>query len=805
LVAKDGTRKLLSANIAPIKSGLDEISGAVGVFRDITRLKKIEDELRDERNNLRSIFQYAPIGLIIVDKNSIIMDVNNAFLKIIDKDIEHVNGKPFGEGISCEGSITGGCKNGFKCSACSLKNAISTVMETSEPVSDCNVIYNIYNNGVFVRHHFKVSAVPIKISNVNCAMLVIEDITNQKKIENELKANERKYRNLFMNMLNGFSYNKLIMDPEKKPIDYLILEANDEFCRMVGMPKEYVVGKRASEVFGTFGDFEINMLEEYSKVALGGEVIRFEQQMSGNEDKWISSLVYSNEKEYFALICSDISEEKRAQREMRKAMEVTNSAYKAKSEFLANMSHEIRTPLNGVVGMVDLTLTTELTPMQKDNLKTAKACADSLLRIINDVLDFSKLEAGKMVVEKIKVDLKTICDNITKSHALIAREKGLNLNYNIDKAVPNQLIGDPNRLSQVLNNLVNNALKFTEKGGVYLNISLANRNNNSVRVLFVIKDTGIGISKDDMNKLFKSFTQVDGSHTRKYGGTGLGLVISKELLNLMGSTIEVKSEKGLGSTFSFVLEFGIGQGNFAQYAEDNKIYKSEYRAHILVAEDDKINQIVICRMLDERGYTYDVVDNGIEAVQKVMDKDFDLCIMDIQMPQMDGIQATKLIRESKKKSGKYLPIIALTAHALHGDRERFLSLGMDEYLPKPIIMNEFFKKIESLIDPSKVQKENINEDNINEIEAGGCDEPLDNFELIRRKSDELGKAMMAKDINHIESCAHEIKLLAVELGIDPLKTLMFRIELAARREDINEALILNNELANLLKIKGFKY
>lgn len=798
LVSKDGTRRLLSANLAPIKSGLDQISGAVGVFRDITRLKKMEDELREERNNLRSIFQYAPVGLIIVDRDSKIMDVNNAFLKMIDKDIECVNGNYFGDGISCENSMEYSCGNGPKCPKCPLRNAISGVMKRSEPVVDRSIIFRHYNHGVFVVHHFKISAVPIKMSNVNCAMLVIEDITNQKKIENELKANERKYRNLFMNMLNGFSYNKLIMDTDKKAIDYYIMEANDEFCKMVGKAKEDIVGKRASEVFGFFENTEFNMLEEYSKVALGGEVMRFEQRVPNNEDKWISSLAYSNEKEYFALICSDISEEKKAQREMKKAMEATNSAYRAKSEFLANMSHEIRTPLNGVVGMVDLTLSTELTPIQKDNLKTAKACADSLLRIINDVLDFSKLEAGKMIVEKIRFNLKRICDNIIKSHFLKAKEKGIDLKCNIDKGVPLELIGDPNRLVQVLNNLVSNALKFTEKGRVDVNISLVNRNNNFVKVQFAIIDTGIGISEDDMDKLFRSFTQVDGSHTRKYGGTGLGLVISKELLGLMGSAIDVKSEKNAGSTFSFILEFGIGHGNFAQYSEETKITKSEYTAHILVAEDDKINQIVICRMLDERGYTYDVANNGIEAVQKIMEKDFDICIMDVQMPQMDGIQATKLIRESKKSSGKHIPIIALTAHALHGDKERFLNLGMDEYLSKPIIMNEFFKKIEKFMNPKCTLEDN----NGNCEESSSCEydsEPPDNFGLIRRKAEDLGKAMIAKDIYVIESYAHDIKLLAVEMGIDVLKTLMFRIELAARREDINEALILYNELVNLLK------
>ena len=365
LVSKDGTRRLLSANIAPIKSELDHISGAVAVFRDITRYKRMEDELREERNNLRSIFQYAPIGLIIVDRDAKIIDVNNAFLKMIGKDIDFVNNKLFGDGICCENSVRKGCGNGLKCSECPLRSAIENVMNTAEPVINRSAIFSHYSQGEFVTHHFKISAVPVKMSDINRAMLVIEDITNQKKIENELKANERKYRNLFMNMLNGFSYNRLIMNFDRKVVDYEIIEANDEFCRMVGKDKEDIVGKRASEVFGYIED---NLLEEYGKVALGGEVIRFEKQMVNNEDKWISCLVYSNEREYFAFICSDISEEKRAQREMKKAMEATNSAYRAKSEFLANMSHEIRTPLNGVVGMVDLTLSTELTPVQKDNL-----------------------------------------------------------------------------------------------------------------------------------------------------------------------------------------------------------------------------------------------------------------------------------------------------------------------------------------------------------------------------------------------------------------------------------------------------
>ncbi|MDP4180985.1 MAG: PAS domain S-box protein [Bacillota bacterium] len=800
LVSKDGKKKLLSANIAPIRSECDVISGAVGVFRDITRLKKIEDELRDERNNLRTIFQYAPIGLVIVDQDSRILDVNNGFLTMIGREIDFVKDKLLGDGISCEHSIHYGCKRGAKCVICDLQIAIGNVINTAEPVNNCNIAYNLVNDGIFTKHDFKISAVPIKISDENCAMLVIEDITKQKKIQNQLKANEAKYRNLFMNMLNGFAYHKIVLNDENKPIDYIFLEVNDEFGKMIGLRKEDIVGKRASEIFGDLSKTDFNMIDKYGKVALGGEVIRFEQQLTQNEDRWVSFLIYSNEREYFSVICSDISEEKRAQREMKRAMEATNAAYKAKSEFLANMSHEIRTPLNGVVGMVDLTLSTDLTPIQKDNLKTAKACADSLLRIINDVLDFSKLEAGKMIVEKIRFDIKLICNNIIKFHTLKAQEKGLRLYCDIDDKIPQYLIGDPIRLSQVLNNLISNSLKFTEKGSVRVDITLIRKDKNNVSVKFKTIDTGIGISKEDMDKLFKSFTQVDGSHTRKYGGTGLGLVISKQILNIMGGDIDVKSEKGVGSSFSFTLDFGIGNGNNTKCSQDEKISKSDIDAHILVVEDDKINQVVICRMLDEMGYTYDVANNGVEAIQKVLRKAYDLCIMDIQMPEMDGIQATRLIRESKLKIEKHLPIIALTAYALHGDRERFLSLGMDDYLSKPINLQEFYKKIEKLL--MKGREFNVEEDADIECESDNSSpkyETSDSMELILIKSEELTKAMIDKDVYSIEIIAHEIKELAVDINRDALKTLAFRIELAARREDLNEALLLNNELENLIR------
>ena len=391
--------------------------------------------------------------------------------------------------------------------------------------------------------------------------------------------------------------------------------------------------------------------------------------------------------------------------ELQEAKEAALTAAKAKSAFLANMSHEIRTPMNGVLGMLELMKDTPLSKAQGDLLGTAYASADSLLAIINDILDFSKIEAGKMTIERIKVSVQDIVSDTCSLLAGNAREKGLTLSCHTDADLPGALIGDPVRLRQVLTNLIGNAVKFTETGEVCVRANLLNRTKTLAQVEFSVEDTGIGISQNILPRLFDEFTQADGSTTRKFGGTGLGLTISRQLVDLMGGNISVVSAEGFGSTFTFTLDMAICQHQtrqsdtvFAAHTalNDSSIPKQQDittfpdSIRVLVAEDNTVNLKVTISMLKKIGIQrIDVAKDGCEAVSMNSNRTYDLILMDCQMPQMSGYEATGIIRQQEREQQlPPIPIIAMTANAMTEDREKCLAAGMDDYLSKPVKTQE---------------------------------------------------------------------------------------------------------------------
>jgi len=515
-----------------------------------------------------------------------------------------------------------------------------------------------------------------------------------------------------------------------------------------------------------------------------------------------------------------IREVKATQKEVALAKEAAEKANQAKSLFLASMSHDIRTPMNGIIGMTDLCLDTELTDEQREYLGMVKSSADSLLSLLNDILDFSKIESGMLELEEIGFNLNSAVEDTVKSLAYMAHNKGLELACRIHRDVPVALVGDPGRLRQVIVNLVGNALKFTEKGEVVVEVRLLEEADDHVFLHFLVRDTGIGISRDRQEKIFEAFSQADESTTRKYGGTGLGLSISSRLVSMMGGKIWVESEPGEGSTFQFTARFGLQEaplssgkeklsdlkgmpvlviddnatngeilreillgwdmeptiasgkdalrvvtgaarsgkpfslvlldaqaskkGGFEIASEIKKrpewaapiimitssvgirgdaeksrklgiaayltkpirhsdlldailtgygkgdlvtkhsVREKRARLRILLAEDNMVNQRLTVKLLTKMGYQVEVAGNGKEAVAAFERETFDLILMDVQMPEMDGFEATALIREKEKKTGGHIPIIAMTAHAMKGDRERCLDAGMDEYVSKPI-------------------------------------------------------------------------------------------------------------------------
>lgn len=763
----------------------------LALVRNVTEAKAIRKELQKSEALKRIIVDTISDVVITVDRSGIILFVNEVAEKIFGYTKQELEGKKMD--IIIPGYLRA-----------LHEKAMANYVATG--TRKLHSWIGLELPGLHRDQHevpLEISFGETKIDGEYIFSAIIRDISLRKKEEALIKSTSARLSRLLQTMHAGV----LVEDENRK-----IVLTNQLFCSMFGIPAspEMMVGadcsQSAEQSKGYFADPE-------GFVTRINQLLTDRKNVSGDELKLVDGRVF--DRDYVPIyvdeqykghmwVYHDITARKQNETELVNAKKEAETSMKAKQEFLAHMSHELRTPINGVLGLANLISASELSATNNQYIKGIRASGEHLLSLINDILDLAKIEAGKLQIVDQPFSLKSLINTLIDGLKPLANQKGIKLLVSLDSTLPNWLIGDPVRVNQILLNLISNAIKFTGKGSVTL-ACMAQKRENDFLIEFTVRDTGIGIAKDKLDSIFESFTQANSQISIQYGGTGLGLSIVKELSSLMNGNVLVDSELGVGSSFVVLLPFIQAENvdeDIVLPASPFSTLCSFKNKRVLVAEDNKINQLVVRSTLNKWDLDVTLVENGLEVLEQLQKKTFDLVILDVQMPIMDGLEATRLIRSTLPAPACDVPIMAMTASVLYDPEQRVKEIGMNDYIAKPFKVEELHAKIGKLLainatieNKPKTKKPDskklIDLNYLHQIapnDSSFANEMLSLFEkqsvdfLIRAKSD-----FISKDYVSLSKVAHSFKPQGAYLGVPELKEITGQLETLSREgKDVDE-------------------